>query len=278
MRNARSGIATFLPLDTISAKPIDDKYRSFSRNARLGVDIVVYETHVEKAVHHVCGNAMICDTVDVAKYICYEKGQEVKAVTLDGTVFHKTGLITGGAQAAAGGRRWEEGQIQGGRMIFQLYRKHMVLTNIIGLKRLEENLRTQLAEIAKNRPRSSQDELLTSEITRLESELTVTNDDLSAIKTRLSGIRSELSVVNKQDRQLSSQLENMVDERSVLEESIQALRSVIDEEELEVFADFCERVGISDIREYEERQLKQAQEEGELGLKFKTQMSRLQHQ
>lgn len=35
------------------------------------------------------------------------------AVTLDGTVFHKAGLITGGSTNAGTGRKWEEAQVQG---------------------------------------------------------------------------------------------------------------------------------------------------------------------
>jgi len=56
------------------------------------------------------------------------------------------------------------------------------------------------------------------------------------------------------------------------------LRSVISREEENIFADFCQRVGIENIEEYEEKQLRQAQEEGETDLKFKTQISRLEHQ
>ena len=82
MRNARTGTATFLPLDTIQAKPINDKYRSLSRGARLAVDVIQFDPSVERAMHHVCSNALVCDTVEVAKYICYEKNTEVKGECL----------------------------------------------------------------------------------------------------------------------------------------------------------------------------------------------------
>lgn len=78
MRNQRAGQATFIPLDTIQAKPINDKFRSFAKGARLAVDVIQYEPAVERAMHHACGNALVCDTMEVARYICYEKGQEVK--------------------------------------------------------------------------------------------------------------------------------------------------------------------------------------------------------
>lgn len=65
---------------------------------------------------------------------------------------------------------------------------------------------------------------------------------------------------------------------SDLQSSLDDLRSVIAKEEKSIFADFCDRVGIADIQEYEDKQLRQAQEEGETDLKYKTQISRLEHQ
>lgn len=78
MRNQRAGQATFIPLDTIQVKPINDKYRSFAKGARLAVDVIQYDPAVERAMHFACGNALVCDTMDVARYVCYDKGQEVK--------------------------------------------------------------------------------------------------------------------------------------------------------------------------------------------------------
>lgn len=80
MRNQRAGQATFLPLDTLKVKPINDKFRSFAKGARLGVDVIQFEPAVERAMHHACGNALVCDTMEVAKFVTWEKGQEVKGV------------------------------------------------------------------------------------------------------------------------------------------------------------------------------------------------------
>jgi len=45
-----------------------------------------------------------------------------------------------------------------------------------------------------------------------------------------------------------------------------------------VFGAFCRQIRVSNIREYEERQLKVAQEESEARLRFDTQIARLTHQ
>ncbi len=113
MRNQRAGQATFIPLDTIASKPINDKFRSFAKGARLAVDVVQFDPAVERAIHHACGSALVCDSIEVARFVCFERGQEVKAVTLDGTVIHKSGLMTGGRSTHGNGKKWEEKDVQG---------------------------------------------------------------------------------------------------------------------------------------------------------------------
>jgi structural maintenance of chromosome 1 len=78
MKNQRAGSATFIPLDTIQVKPIPERLRNFVKGARLAIDCIEYDPSVERALQHVCGNAMICDTMAIARDICYEKAQGVK--------------------------------------------------------------------------------------------------------------------------------------------------------------------------------------------------------
>ncbi|KAI9569904.1 hypothetical protein HD554DRAFT_2088472 [Boletus coccyginus] len=229
LRTQRAGQATFLPLDTISVKPVNDKFRSFAKGARLAVDVIQYEPAVERAMHHVCGNALVCDTMEVAKYVCWEKGQEVKAVTLEGTVIHKSGLMTGGRSTHGSGKKWEEKDVQ-------------------GLVRLRDNLLAQLQELNRSKARGKVDENIIAEITRLESAITVTKDDLARAT------------------------------HATLTSRISMLQSVIDEAERGVFASFCTKIGVDHIREYEERQLRVAEEESQARNRFDQQIARLTHQ
>ena len=63
-----------------------------------------------------------------------------------------------------------------------------------------------------------------------------------------------------------------------LKAKIEELVAIVNSAEDNVFADFCRRIKVSNIREYEERQLKVAQEESEARLRFDTQIARLTHQ
>lgn len=78
MRVQRAGQATLIPLETIKAKPANDKFRNFARGARLAIDVISFDNAVERAMQHACGDALVCDSMEVARHVCYEKGQEIK--------------------------------------------------------------------------------------------------------------------------------------------------------------------------------------------------------
>ncbi|KAI0781931.1 cohesin complex subunit psm1 [Abortiporus biennis] len=259
MRNQRAGQATFIPLDTIQVKPINDKFRSFAKGARLAVDVIQYEPAVERAIQHACGNSLVCDNIDIARYICFEKHQEVKAVTLDGTIIHKSGLMTGGRSSRGNGRKWEEKDVQNNQ-------------------RLRDKLIADIQELNKKRPRSKDDEIYIERISQLEPKLSVARDDLNACKLRITGLKEEMKHVDDELKKIEPSLRKAQREYDSLKERIEALYSVIYEEEDKIFSNFCRRIGVSNIREYEERQLKVAEEESLARLQFDTQIARLTHQ
>ncbi|KAG8744803.1 Structural maintenance of chromosomes protein 1, partial [Ceratobasidium sp. 428] len=259
MRQQRAGQATFIPLESIQSKNINDKYRSFARGARLAIDVIQYEPVVERAMFHACGNALVCDTMEVARYVCYEKGQEVKAVTLDGTVIHKTGLITGGRSSHGNTRKWEEKELQ-------------------ALNKQKDSLHAQLRELGQSKPRGKVDEGLTADINRIESQLQLAKDDQSALKSRLTGLKDELKHVESELRKLNPEVEAATTAHESMLAQIEELSATINEAEDNVFAAFCQTVGVANIREYEEQQLKAQTEELETKMRFESQIARLSHQ
>lgn len=62
-----------------------------------------------KALQYACGNALVCDNVEDARRIAFGGHQRHKTVALDGTLFQKSGVISGGASdLKAKARRWDE--------------------------------------------------------------------------------------------------------------------------------------------------------------------------
>ncbi|CAG8691932.1 10774_t:CDS:10, partial [Racocetra fulgida] len=240
MREQRLGHATFIPLDTIVVKSINDKYRSIMKGARLAIDVITYNDKLERAFQYACGNTLVCDTLEIAKHICYEKNQQVKAVTLDGTIIHKSGLITGGHSDDI----------------------------ISGAKRVTE----------KKRADRNFEEQKKSEISGLESRLEFSQQDLTISTAKLAAINDELIFISNEAAQLLPTLEESQNELVGLDAQVSQCENNINEKEDSIFQEFCRKIGVSNIRDYEQRQLKMAQEIAEKRLKFTTQKSRLQNQ
>ncbi|KAI5889216.1 RecF/RecN/SMC protein [Schizophyllum commune H4-8] len=255
LRNQRAGQATFIPLETIQVKPISERFRNPGRGIRLAVDVIEVDSAVERAIQHACGTALICDTMELARNLRYERNQDVKAVTLEGTVIHKSGLITGG-RSTHNARTWEDRDVQ-------------------SLQRTQEKLMSELKALAKDKPKAGTDENLQGEISRLETSLMVVRDDLKEINSRLAGVNAELKHVNSELKKNAPELKKAENAQAKLERELEQLQAVINSAEDTVFAGFCQQIGVSDIREYEERQLKAAQLESEARLRFDKHITQL---
>ncbi|OWZ56956.1 cohesin complex subunit psm1 [Cryptococcus neoformans 125.91] len=258
MRNQRAGQATFIPLDTIQVKPVPERLRNFARGARLAIDCIEYDPAVERAMQHACSSSLICDTMDIAKYVCYERSQEVKAVTLDGTVIHKSGLITGG-QGSGGGRKFDDKEVE-------------------GLNKLKETYLGQLQELYRSKLQDKSDEALLESLSRLDAESDIAKDDLHAIQVRLHGLREELTHVISTIERLTPDVEARSRSVASSEERSAALLETIEQADDEVFDAFCQKIGVSNIREYEDVQLRIAKEANDAMESFAAQQARVKHQ
>ncbi|PPQ75489.1 hypothetical protein CVT24_013353 [Panaeolus cyanescens] len=258
MRSQRFGQATFIPLDTIQVKPVNDKFRMFGKGTRLAVDAVQFDAGVERAIMFCCGNSLICDTMEVARFVCYEKGQEVKAVTLEGTVIHKSGLITGGKSSHDNSKKWDERDVQ-------------------GLVRERDSLMSLQRDLAKQKPRGNDENLLV-DISKLEAGIHVATDDLKSCQAKITSLKEEIKHLDKELKNVGPELKKARSTHAGLKSKIDDLTSIISAAEDRVFRSFCRSIGVSSIREYEESQLKVAQEESQARLRFDTQIARLSNQ
>ncbi|GAB5589148.1 Structural maintenance of chromosomes protein 1 [Umbelopsis nana] len=258
MRDQRAGHATFIPLDTIVAPVVDERFRTIAKGAKLAVDVLEYESQYERAFLYACGNALVCDTLAIAKYICYERNQEVKAVTLDGTVIHKNGLITGG-ESVGSAKQWEERELE-------------------GLKQNRDNLLAQLNELSKKKRRGSAEENAKSECEGLETQLNYLRDELKGTQTKLAGVQDELRHLANQIAVEEIPYQQAKNELHTQFHTISEFEAHIAQIEDEIFSDFCSRIQVANIREYESSQLRGAQELNEKQLNFKTQRSKVENQ
>ncbi|KAI8089897.1 RecF/RecN/SMC [Halteromyces radiatus] len=258
LREQRLGSATFLPLNTLSIPPINDRLRNLPR-ASLAVDVIQCDHLYAPAVQYACGNSIICDNLASAKRICYEMGEDVKAVTLDGSVIHRSGLMTGGPSTSQNDKIWDE-------------------TDVEGLMRTRDKILAELNELCRNKRMGSAEELAKSDCDGLSSRLSVILDEIKIEEQRLKDIDSSLQSI--QDNMIihQQQIAHSESALTALDNQIQQVQELVAVVEDRIFGDFCSVLGLSNIREYEASQFTVPEQVREQRAKFNTQRSRLQTQ
>lgn len=256
LRDQRRGQATFIPLDTIQWTPMNSNLKG-TRGSRMAIDSINYDSSLERAVSYVCGNAIICDDLAIAKHICWEKRNDVKAVTLDGSIIHKGGNMTGGQGGKGDARRWEE-------------------TEVENLRKLKEKLIADLSALPEPRRGASEEEILQGELTGLEQKLAYATEELKAHERNAASKQKELTYVQQELAGAEPKYGQKKRELENLEVDLKEYRDAVSEIEDRIFADFCERFGYDNIRVYEAQQGSLQQEGAQKKLEFSTQKSRLE--
>lgn len=105
--------------------------------------------------------------------------------------------------------------------------------------------------------------------------LTALSFPQNAAQLRKSGILQELEHVRGQLDALAPQVNAAAAVHEQLRDQVETLQAVISEADDSVFGDFCRKIGVGSIRDYEERQLKVAQAVSEARHRFDTQIARL---
>uniref|UniRef100_A0A8B9JC95 Structural maintenance of chromosomes protein 1A n=1 Tax=Astyanax mexicanus TaxID=7994 RepID=A0A8B9JC95_ASTMX len=248
IKEQRGEPETFLPLDYLEVKPTDEKLREL-RGAKLVIDVIRYEPpHIKKALQYACGNALVCENVEDARRIAFGGPYRHKTVALDGTLFQKSGVISGGASdLKAKARRWDE------KAVDKLKDKKEKLTEELKMKakRKEAELRQ-----------------VQSQAHGLQMRLKYSQSDLEQTKTR------HLSLNMQEKSKLESELANFGPRINDIRRIIQSRERDITVED-EVFLEFCEEIGVRNIREFEEEKVKRQNEIAKKRLEFETQKTRL---
>lgn len=258
LKEQRAGQATFIPLDTIIHKQPNANLRGMHQGMRLAIDTIDFDTSLERAMTYACGNAIVTDNISIARNLCYQRGVDAKAVTLDGTIIHKGGNMTGG-DLQDKKRRFEDNEVE-------------------NLRTYAEKIKADLDALPKGHKRQAEEEQLRSEITGLEAKLKYAQDELNALKNNIASKSRELQHAQTQladvQPKYNEQSRRLTTLRSTLEKHSAAVSKIEDR----VFGAFCKRLGYANIREYEKQQGALQQEAQQKKAEFTRQISRLKNQ
>jgi structural maintenance of chromosome 1 len=235
----RMGVLKFIPLDNISTNPIDSSLKSVLPGARLAVDVIQCDPALRSAAEFICSDTMICDNLEVAKQLRWQKNVHVRAVTLEGFVISRGNTMSGGNDGSKPApahdvRKW----------------KLMKEQELSILQGLNSNVHEQIAKEEQLKGEIRQTELqLEAYRHRLEEsnqEIESRRKELKYFQEQVAGTDSKLAEANKTFGIFTQQLEEA-------EQGVQGVRE-------EIFGQFCSRVGVKDIKRFEEMQSRFASE------------------
>ncbi|XP_050351291.1 structural maintenance of chromosomes protein 1A [Nymphalis io] len=255
---------TFLPLDYIQAKPLRERLRDIKepKNVKLLFDVLRFEpAAIHRAVLFVTNNALVCETPEDASRVAYDldrtKNSRYDALALDGTFYQKSGIISGGSlDLARKAKRWDE--------------KHLSQ-----LKAKKEKLTEELRESMKKSRKESELTTVDSQIRGLESRLKYALTDRDATLKQISTLDAELAELERKIEMFGPQVEEIERTICARDAKIQEIKENMNNVEDVVFRGFCRDIGVANIRQYEERELRAQQERAKRRMEFEAQIDRI---
>ncbi|KAK1135292.1 hypothetical protein QLX08_008159 [Tetragonisca angustula] len=256
---------TFLPLDYIQAKPLKERLRNIQepKNVKLLYDVLHFSPKdIDRAVLFATNNALVCETPEDANKVAYEMDKKARydCVALDGTFYQKAGIISGGSlDLAKKAKRWDEKQMS-------------------QLKAQKEKLTEELRESLKKSRKESELNTVESQIRGLETRLKYNKSDLTATQKQISELETELDALQNELNMFGPTIAAIEKTMAERDQEIQNIKEKMNNVEDDVFASFCEQIGVSNIRQYEERELRSQQERAKKRMEFENQCNRIYNQ
>lgn len=103
LRQSRNGFATFLPLDTIQARDLNETVKHTLKSSHIEAhvlsDLVTYDDVYTPVVNHLLRTTLICKSIDDATKLAKLLKYRVKIVTLQGETLMPGGAMSGGSKA-----------------------------------------------------------------------------------------------------------------------------------------------------------------------------------
>ncbi|XP_026545534.1 structural maintenance of chromosomes protein 1B [Notechis scutatus] len=261
LKEERAEPETFLPLDYLEVEPIHEQLREI-RGAKLLIDVIQTSfPPLKKAIQFACGNGLVCETVKDAKRLAFDGPHRLKTVALDGTLFLKSGIISGGSSyLKMKAKYWEEKEVN-------------------ELKEQREKLMDELKILLKIKHKEADLKHLQVQCQGIQAQYKYSQNELEILKKkRLANFYKEKSMLESEMVNTQSQCTMLNDGVLQRTENMNELKKKINEVEDNVFHEFCEDIGVENIRVYEKEHIQKQEEIDNKRSEFENQKTRLNTQ
>eukprot|EP00961_Rhodomonas_salina_P023332 313489-Rhodomonas_salina.1 len=250
LRDKKAPPMTFLPLDSLDAKPPDERLRMIP-GAKLALDIIDFDPAVEKAMWYATGGTVVVSTLDDAKRLAYSQQRSdmrCKVVSAqEGALISKSGAMTGGDVSGLlnKAQRWQAAEVD------KLTEKWQANSKDLAMVRINvETIQRELSILQ----RRKQD---------VESKMTSTKRQRDYFESDSKTRKQEIESLGKQIVGIDPKIEQVRKAMDARVAQLQQDRQNFDQIQNRIFADFCKELNIQSIEEYEGGSLKQQRERAE---------------
>jgi len=246
LKDRKLGVVTFLPLNKIKPAPKDDNIKEILKSNGvhgLAIDLVTYDSKFKNVFSYVFGNAIVVDSIDVARRIGIGRA---KMATLDGDMAELSGAMQGGyrdTKARIGFMekevvesidRMEKDISDNDSLIHGLERKRLEAEERISSLRTEKaNLEADIIKLEKllhleegdldatkkqKKELEIEDERVGKELEKLQQSITGYNKELTDAKTKKQDLREKITKIR--NPRLLAELNAFEEKRSELREKL----------------------------------------------------------
>ena len=232
LKEERVGKCTFLPLDSIQISSIMlDRTRGLGNAYRACIDLVECSDEVKPAIAFAFENAVVCESLESAQHLVFERAEKFKAVTLQGQVVNPSGAMTGG-RLHAGHDRWQEKEIE------DLRNRKNELDQIIAKAADPSKLRISIVE-------------LEHKIRQVQTKLQFNEAELRTIDERIKSFNDQILLRKQRLQDLERSIMDVHRERTKLLEQISTINLNLTALEDRAFDPLSSKLGIPNFRTYE---------------------------
>lgn len=248
LKEGGHGDVRLLPLNDLKPKKVTPK-----KGVLLLSNVMNYDPSIKNAVQFVCGHIAVVSSDKEANRLAFDDHMTV--VTEDGKIFDPRGMITGGTSRNKPRLNTES------------------LSDLEDRKaKLEEKLGTIGNEISK---RKSELEDIDDKLFTLRPQLSYRLNKIDDLKKRIESMQTDIRYIDRQIKELTEKVEKKNKELSEKDEEIEKINFTQSENDKRIFKDFCKRVNVSDVKEFEITLLQDFDERYSKRLEYNSRLSQL---
>ncbi|KAF3855223.1 hypothetical protein F7725_023278 [Dissostichus mawsoni] len=217
---------------------------------------------LRKVVQFVCGNALVCDTIKEAKSVAFGGRERIKVHSRSGrdAVFKIRHDLWRLQRPRAKARVWDE-------------------KDMLRLKERKDQLMAEMRDLMKLKRKDSDLKEVVAQAQGAQTRLKYSKTDLDNIRKKdILKCQAEISRMESELANLDCQIQMQQESVETKDAEMRKIREQVHQMEDLGFSDFCAEIGVDNIRQYEQENLKHQTEIDNKRLEFDSQCTRLNAQ